>query len=123
MIRINLLDSVSTEGGIHAALNPGGASTFISKREVLLGGAFLLLGAVILGAIVFVGPTSDPGQEPAPQETPVIASLPDSSSPDADEEQAPAPDEAPIADEEPPLINANAEIVVGNADSEESSDS
>ncbi len=63
MIRINLLDSLPAGKRMHAALNPGGASTFISKREVLLGGAFLVLGVAILAAIFHFGPQEEPGDE------------------------------------------------------------
>ena len=47
MIRVNLLKAKSGSGGRLAS--PGGSLAFISRREVLLGVIFLLLGAGVLG--------------------------------------------------------------------------
>ncbi len=58
MIRINLLKTpaaapVAAPQDQEAPLKPSGSSTFISRREVALGGLFLLLGGAILATQVF----------------------------------------------------------------------
>jgi hypothetical protein len=58
MIRINLLKSRAAAPAAapqtqEAPLKPSGSSTFISRREVALGGLFLLLGGAILATQMF----------------------------------------------------------------------
>lgn len=58
MIRINLLDGLPRGAAVQAKLRRGGASAFLSGREAILGGLFLLLGAVILTVVFALSPSS-----------------------------------------------------------------
>ncbi len=98
MIRINLLKSLNAAPSAapqvqEAALKPSGSSTFISKREVALGGLFLVLGGVILATQVF-DVFEDPALveqmsgDPLPKETAV-------------EMPAPPPEPSAASDTEP----------------------
>ena len=60
MIRVNLLKARGGPGErIQAVLNPGGPSAFISKREVILAGLFVVLGCVILATQLRLGDSSE----------------------------------------------------------------
>lgn len=66
MIRVNLLKGKPGSGErLEAVLTTGGASAFISRREAVLGGLFLLLGVAILATQVSFTGDADP--EPPPE--------------------------------------------------------
>lgn len=79
MIRINLLDHLPAPAErLQAMLNPGRAGGFISRRETVLGGLFLLLAFSILGTqfwlsqeppqdAIVESPPARPAAKPAPK--------------------------------------------------------
>ena len=122
MIRINLLEvrPKSTER-LDALLSPGGSSTFISRREGLLGVLFLALTVVILGVLAYrfafdheegdpqqvaaiepVPQSPEPSPEPPPEPVdPEPAAAPEAV--DGPSPEAPAPEEtAPEESAAPP---------------------
>lgn len=103
MIRINLLDAKpGAAERMHTVLHPGGSS-FLSRRELALAGAFLALASVILATQIHLSSdaeesaaaasTTAPEPPPAP-ETPAAGALAEvaEDAPDAaaDEPEAPA---------------------------------
>lgn len=107
MIRINLLESLPEGDNVQAALHPGGASAFITKKEVLLGGSFLLLGAVILGGLFLTQsgrdmlPGDDPAEEASASETPIVEPPTPPEPPPPAEPVAAAPAESATEPESP----------------------
>lgn len=66
MIRINLLNHLpAPTEGLQAMLHPGRSGGFISRRETILGGLFLLMAFAILGSQLWMH--REPAEEPAAQ--------------------------------------------------------
>ncbi|MDA1314204.1 MAG: AMIN domain-containing protein [Acidobacteria bacterium] len=74
MIRVNLLQPIGArEGRVESLIRTGGASSFISRREVLLGLGCLAIAA---GALVFQFGGSGDGGRTAAEETPLVSTPP-----------------------------------------------
>ncbi len=104
MIRINLLAvRPKSPERLDALLSPGGSSTFISGREAILGGVFLLVTVVILGVLAyrFASTDEDPGEETAVAEA--------SADPAAEAQAAAVPAEEPEPAAPEPLAPSQPE--------------